>query len=120
MGFSVASKYNSQKVFNVNTEGFEYKSLEELYIDEDTVYIVKGIYINKKGNFGEEPVLATDDCYVNLPSHLVETCKEMIADNDAVSAINDGLVGFTIYKYFKAKYNRDCYSVRWVDVDLEV
>lgn len=117
MGFSVSKKYNTQKIFDVNTEGFEYKSLEDLFIDEDTVTVIKGIYINKKGNFGEEPVLATDDYYINIPSHMVDICKEMIKDNSAVYAINQGEVGITIYKYYQKKYNKDCYSIKWVDVD---
>lgn len=120
MAFSVAKKYNSQKIFTVDTENFEYKSLEDLFIDEETVYVVKGVYINKKGNFGEESVLALDDSYVNIPSHLVETCKEMIDDRRAVDAINAGEVGFTIYKYYQKRYNKDCYSIKWVDIDANV
>ena len=119
MGFSVAKKYNTQKVFEVNTEDFDYKSLEELYLDEETVYIVRGLYINNKGNFGPKPVLATEDYYVNIPSHLVDNIREMIEDRTTVKAINDGCVGFTIYKYYQKRYNKDCYSIKWVDVVID-
>ena len=120
MAYSVSKKYNTEKVFNVATENFEYKSLEELYIDNETVYVVKGIYINNKGMFGAEPVLATDEFYINLPNHLTDTCKEMIADRQAVWAINAGEVGITIYKYFQKKYNKECYGIKWVDVDTNM
>jgi len=120
MAFSVAKKYNVEKIFDIDTEGFEYKSLEELYIDEETVYPVRGIYINTKGNFGKEPVLATTEDYVNLPQHLVDSCEAMIHDDEAVEAINSGEVGFTIYKYYQKKFNKDCYSIKWVDVNPEV
>lgn len=119
MAFSVAKKYNTEKIFDIDTEGFEYKSLEDLFISEETVYPVCAIYINTKGNFGKEPILATDECYVNLPHHMVDACMEMIKDEEAVAAINDGLVGFTIYQYHQKKYNKDCYGIRWVDVDRE-
>lgn len=117
MAFSVSKKYNTEKIFNIDTEGFDYKSLEDLFIDEDTEYPVCGLYINTKGNFGKEPIIATDEFYVNLPSHLVDTVEAMIKDEEAVEAINDGLVGFTIYQYHQKKFNKDCYGIRWVDSD---
>ena len=115
MAFSVAEKYNTKKIFDIDTEDFEYKSLEELFVDEETVYPVCGLYINTKGNFGDEPILATDEFYVNLPHHMADMVKEIIADEDAVASINDGYVGFTIYQYHQKKYNKDCYNIRWVD-----
>lgn len=120
MAFSVAKKYNTEKIFNIDTEGFNYKSLEDLYIDEETMYPVRALYINNKGNFGEEPILATDDNYVNLPHHMVDSVKAMIGDDEAVDAINGGYVGFTIYKYHQKKYNKDCFGVKWIDVTPEV
>lgn len=115
MAFSLAEKYNTKKIFDIDTEDFDYKSLEELYVDEDTVYPVCGLYINTKGNFGDEPILATDEYYVNLPHHMADMVKEIIADEDAVYSINAGYVGFTIYKYYQKKYNKECYNIRWVD-----
>ena len=115
--FSFSKRYNKEKVFAVDTSSFVYVSIEEMYHDDETVYPVRGVYINNKSLYDPSPVLALDDCYVNLPAHIIDECKDMIADRQAVSAINRGLVGFTIYKYHQVRFNKDCYSVKWVDID---
>ena len=33
-----------------------------------------------------------------------------------VNQINDGQAGFKIYHYFSKKYNKNCFSVNWVDI----
>lgn len=137
MAFSISKKYNKEKLFNINTDGFEYVSLEDLYnerannvvsedfedfdevyeIVEETVFQVRGIYINTKGLYDDAPVVALDSAYVNLPSHLTPICKEILSDPQAIAAINAGRVGFTIYKYEKPQYHKTCYSIKWVDTE---
>ena len=34
----------------------------------------------------------------------------------AVKAINEGHLGFIIEKYHQKRYDKDCYSVEWVDL----
>ena len=116
---SFAKRFNKEKLFTIDTEGFEYFSLEDLYRpdNEDMVFPVRGIYLNKKSLYGPAYVLATDDCYVNLPDHLNDDCEEILKDKLAISDINRKVVGFKIYKYVQKKYNRECYSITWVDVD---
>jgi len=124
--FSFSKKFNTKKLFNIETENFEYISLEDLYSNTEAsqegeeqlpqVYTIRGIYINNKGLFEPSPVAALDDCYVNLPAHLTQTCQQMINDPIAVVAINQGHCGFRIEKYHQKKYNRDCYSIEWVDL----
>lgn len=118
MAFSFASKYNTEKLFNVDTEGLEYISLEELYNKngEDKIYAVHAIYINKKGYFDPAPVVATKDNLVNLPSHLTEMCECILNDRQAVATIKSGLCGFKINKYFQKKYKKYCYSIQWIDI----
>lgn len=128
MAFSFSKKFNKERLFNVDTSNFEYMSLEELFYDSveinggdselasETVYKIRGVYINTKGNYDPAPVIATDECYVNLPSHMTETCMAMLADPSCIKAINDGKCGFTIYQYEQKRYNKTCYSVRWVDM----
>lgn len=135
MAFSISKKYNKEKLFKINTDGFEYISLEDLYkeresnvaiedfedpeevkeIVEETIYQVRGIYINTKGLFDDAPVVALDSAYVNLPAHMTQICREILSDSQAIAAINAGRVGFTIYAYEKPQYHKTCYSVRWVD-----
>ena len=118
--FGFSKKFNTERLFNIETENFDYIDLEGLYTitkePETHVFVVKGIYINTKGMYDPQPVLALDDTYVNLPAHLTDVCRQMIDDRQAVAEINAGHLGFSITKYYKAKYQRDCYSVEWVDL----
>lgn len=121
--FSFAKKFNTGKLFNIDTKDFEYVSLEDLssitMTEEGTepqVFIVRGVYINDKSLYGTSPVIALDDTYVNLPSHLTAVCQEMIDDRLAVQAINECHLGFRIESYLKEKYNKICYTVEWVDL----
>ena len=118
---SFSKRFNTEKLFNIDTADFEYHSLEELTEQpgdepEDSVYVVRGIYINKKSLYDPSPVIALDDCYVNFPAHLLDVCQEMISDRAVVDAINEGHCGFRVTKYHQKRYNKDCYSVEWVDL----
>ena len=118
---SFSKRFNTEKLFNIDTTDFEYHSLEELTEQpgdepEDRVYVVRGIYINKKSLYDPSPVIALDDCYVNLPAHLLDVCQEMMSDRSAVNAINEGQCGFRVTKYHQKRFNKDCYSVEWVDL----
>lgn len=116
---SFASKYNNARKFDFNTTGFSYTSLVDLYNQngKDYVYPLRAIYINTKGKYADAPVFATDDVLVNIPSHMTETAKEIMADDDAVSAINAGKAGFKIYSYHDNKHNKNCFSIDFVDID---
>ncbi len=128
MAFSFSKRYNKERLFNVDTSDFEYVSLEDLYkqsldeaggdVDEANAkeYTICGVYINTKGNFDPAPVIATDDCYVNLPVHMTEMCEAMLKDPQCIKAINEGRCGFTIYQYEQKRYRKLCYSVRWIDM----
>lgn len=118
---SFSKRFNTEKLFNIDTTDFDYNSLEDLAEwpsdePEDRVYVVRGIYINKKSLYDPSPVIALDDCYVNFPAHLLEVCKEMISDREVVDAINEGHCGFRVTKYHQKRFNKDCYSVEWVDL----
>ena len=126
MAISFSKKYNKERLFNIDTSSFDYVSLETLYeqlpVDEETgeviqePFVVQGVYINTHSMFEAAPVVAIDNCYVNLPSHLKDVCSDMINDKQSVKAINEGKVGFVIYKYFQARFQKDCYSIEWVDL----
>lgn len=118
-------KYNKKKLFTFEIpEEFEYKSLADLYEEsKDAEHPVNALYINTKGLYDDSPVVATDTCMVNLPSHLTKTVNEMLEDDQLVSAINNGEFGFKIYTYtYKSKLKKDkgetktAYSVEWVDL----
>lgn len=97
---------------------FTFKTLEELYKEngKDKVYTVRGMYINTKGIYGENPVIVCDDCYVSLPKHLTPAVKEIRGDKQLVEDVNNGKVGFEIYEYFQPTYKKTCYSINWLDI----
>ena len=118
---SFSKRFNTEKLFNIDTTDFDYHSLEELTEQpgdepEDRVYVVRGVYINKKSLYDPSPVIALDDSYVNFPAHLLDVCQEMISDRVVVDAINEGHCGFRVTKYHQKRFNKDCYSVEWVDL----
>lgn len=122
---SFSKRFNTEKLFNIDTTDFEYHSLEELACEpchepgdepEYGVYVVRGIYINKKSLYDPSPVIALDDCYVNFPAHLLDVCQEMLSDRLVINAINEGHCGFRVTKYRQKRFNKDCYSVEWVDL----
>lgn len=119
MAFS-ASKFNKgNNRFDFKTPvDFNYTTLDVLYSENSDkfVYPVKALYLNKKSMYGAHPVIVTDKELVDIPKHLTDTVKEMIADDECVDAINKGKVGFTIYQYIDSKYKKTCYSVTWVDM----
>lgn len=117
---SIAAKYNRGKLFNVNTEGYEYKGLEELFKENgsDYEYAVRGIYINHKSQFGDAPVAICDGFFANLPQYLLDDAMDMMRDQEAIDAMNAGTFGFTIEPYEKevGKKTKTCYGVHWIDL----
>ncbi len=100
----------------ITPEGFTYEKPVDLVKVNglDKVYKVNALYINKKGQFGDEPVVITDDCIVNAPAHLVEAVKVILFDEKSVQMINDGKVGFKFYEYKNSKGNQ--IGLTWVDL----
>lgn len=113
-----ASKFNKGRKFNVDTSSFNYESLADMFNNDGAgvVYPLTAIYINRKGKFGDSPVLATDKCFVNAPSHMLDTARDILADDEAIAAINNGEVGFVIYPYHAEKFNRECFGINFVDL----
>ena len=112
------NKFNKGKKFNIDTTGFEYVSLEELYCanGKEMVYPLTAIFINRMSLYGDAPVFATDKCFVNIPSHMLDTVNDILADEEAIEDINNAKVGFTIYRYHSERYSRDCYGVNFEDM----
>lgn len=115
---SFTKKFNKGKKFDIVTNDFQYVSLEELYNAHgaEMVYPLRAIYINRKSKFGDAPVFATDDCFVNIPSHMLDISKEILTDEEAIEEINKGKVGFEIYPYTAKTFNCNTFGVRFVDM----
>lgn len=97
-------------------ENFKYTDLKTLVSENglDDVYLVNALYINRKGKFGDAPVIATANELVNAPQHDTETVKAVLKDGESISLINNGKVGFKIYTY-ENEFGT-CYGLNWVDL----
>lgn len=103
--------------WGIDTEDMKYIKLSEFPVSDDVVKI-KGVFINKKGNFDPHPVAIGDNGLIDLPSHLTDAVNEMIAAPEVVEAIKTGHVGFKVRSYDADKFGKkDCRSVEWVDID---
>lgn len=117
---SLADKYNrtAPTFTHQLSDNAPFKPLKELYNGEngENKYIVRGLYINKKGKYGDAPVAISEGFSINLPSHLCDTVTEMLQDKELVEAINAGKFGLEVYEYTPKDYKKTCYSVKWVDL----
>lgn len=117
MALSVA-KFNNNNVFGIDTSNYKYVDLDTLYDTDPTAqHKVLGFFVNSKGKFGAEPnAILENKLIANLPRHLLDTVNQMLDDNRYIEYIKEGHVGFTIYQYHTNKYNKDAYSVTWLDL----
>ena len=110
-----ADKFNKVG-FGVNTKDFKYVKLSDLYAEgTDTVHVLNGIFINNSP-LGVSPVFIESDKkrLVNIPSHMAQTCHDILSDTDAVNAIKNGKVGYKVYTY--ETKGKKCFSVSFVDL----
>lgn len=112
------SRFNNTNVFGIDTSDYKYVGLKELFdTDPEAQYKVLGFFVNSKGKFGSEPNAIIDNkLIVNLPRHLLDTVNELLDDDKYIEYIKQGHVAFTVYQYHSNKYNKDAYSVTWLDI----
>lgn len=116
---SFASKYNRSGAFSdVNIKGLIWMSLAEYAKAEGTgtIHQLHALLINRRGKYGNQPVLVTDGHCINGPKHLLKDVQAMLEDPEAIEAIRAGKAGFCIREYEASDYGRLCYSVAWVDL----
>ena len=115
---SLMSKFNNTNVFGIDTSDYKYTNLTTLFnTDPDAKHKVLGLFVNTKGKYGAEPnAIIENNLIVNLPRHLLETVNELLDDDRYIDYIKAGHVGFTVYQYHSSKYNKDAYSVTWLDL----
>lgn len=115
-----SEKYNKgSRVFDIETKDFVFAKLEELHSsNKDEVHVLDGLYINDGGKFEPHPVaiLADERLLVDLPSHMTDTVREVLKDEESIYLIKKGFVGFKVRQYTDKKYGKTCYSVEWVDL----
>ena len=87
--------------WKVDGKDFPFKKLSEY--SEGDMLTPRGFFINSKGKYKPHPVVILDDVKVDLPEHLTDT-------------VDNGKCMLEVYKYDSAQ-RKDCYSVRFLDVD---
>lgn len=110
-------QFNHQNIFDIDTSNFKWSTLREMFdANPNGQYKILGLFTNKGGKYGTEPVAIIDGFLVNLPRHLLDAVQQMLDSDEIVQYIKDGHVAFTIYQYHSSKYNRDAYSIEWLDI----
>lgn len=115
--FSFSNTFNKTS-FGIDTKDYEYIKLSDVAKDSspDELHHINGLYVHGSA-LGDSPVVI--DAYakklVNMPRHLSETFREILANGEAVQAIKDGKVGYTIYTY--ESHAKTCYGINFVDIN---
>lgn len=110
-------QFNNQNIFDIDTSKYKWISLKALYETAPKEnHKVLGLFTNNGGKYGIEPVAIIDGFLVNFPRHLLDTVQQMLDSDEIIQYIKDGHVAFSIYQYHSSKYNKDAYSVEWLDI----
>ena len=119
---SFANRHNKGgidwKIGDLKTDSFQFWKREECYKEApDKTYKLRGIYINKKGKFGDHPVAILDDRFMDFPDYMTDEVKEILTSEEDIADIIAGRVGFTLEQYTDKNFGRECVGVRWVDLE---
>lgn len=120
MGIKKFNKVVATYNYELNDD-YTFISLEDLFtsVGENSAFRILGFYTSNAGKYGEAPVVVIKNYLVNLPKHLLEQVKEIMADEETTELINAGKCAFEIYTYYSKAFDVDCYSVNFLDVDDE-
>lgn len=113
---NVFSKFNTHQDridWGVDTTGFKFYKLKEVYDEGSRVLDCNGLFITK-GNYGYSAVAIGNDRLYNLPSHKVEAVRAMLADDDCVNAIRARRLSLRLVPY-KNRTGRDCVDCVFVE-----
>lgn len=114
--FSFSNVFNKAS-FGIDTKDYKFIKLGEVFSNSsaDEIHPINGLYVHGS-KLGDSPVVIDVQAkkLINMPSHLAETFREILANADAVQAIKDGKVGYTIYTY--ESHAKTCYGINFVDL----
>lgn len=114
--FSFSNTFNKAS-FGIDTKDYEYIKLEDVAkgSSPDEIHPINGLYVHGSA-LGDSPVVIDVQAkkLVNMPKHLGDTFREILANTEAVQAIKDGKVGYTIYTY--ESHAKTCYGINFVDI----
>lgn len=92
-----------------------FKKLDEIELGK--VYTVNAVLF-ASSKFGKRPFVSLKEgINVTLPKIQTDVCKSILGNADAIKDINDGKCGIKFGKYYSNKYDRECMTVEWVNID---
>lgn len=123
----IANKYNKQG------NRFEYQIPEgseavfvkaselcETIPQNEKGVVVRSMYINSKGKYGDHGVIICSDpaILIDCPNHMTDTIREMIKDNEVVEAVNACKLAVKAYKYdTKNAASGFAYGLEFIDIE---
>lgn len=114
--FSFSNTFNKAS-FGIDTKDYEYIKLAEVAkaSSPDEIHPINGLYVHGSA-LGDSPVVIDVKAkkLVNIPKYMGDTFREILANQEAVQAIKDGKVGYTIYSY--ESHAKTCYGINFVDI----
>ena len=111
-GGKFAFKFDESK-----KDEIKYLSPEDLFNSGDK-FVVKLMFINKHGNYGDQPALANEEAILNCPKHMLDDVKEFMNDDEIIAQCDDGKLAVEAYKYDTKNDKRGySYGLRWIDLD---
>ena len=117
---SFAKKYNKvNTIFDIDINDFEFIDGYDFIATYGARTIpINGLYINKKGIYKDHPVaiLVDEKKLLDLPSHMTETVKEILSDDESINLIKKGMVGVKAHTYTDTKYHKECVGFDWCDL----
>lgn len=114
--FSFSNTFNRAS-FGIDTKDYEYIKLADVAkgSSPDEIHPINGLYVHGS-TLGDSPVVIDVQAkkLVNMPKYLGETFREILANAEAVHAIKQGKVGYTIHTY--ESHAKTCYGINFVDI----
>lgn len=95
--------------WGVNTEGFQFKKCSEMEIGK--AYTVRGLYISKDRGYGNGAVAILNDCFLNLPTSMLDEVKDILKDEESIAELKSGDAKLVIRTFTSKKYNKVGYAV---------
>ena len=112
----VMSKYKKRKIeWGVNTEGFEYRKPSEM--PQNKTILLRGCFITPDRGYGKGAVLITDKDLLSIPERYVGMVSDFLNDEETISAIKAGKVGFIITEFVSETHKRKGYRVDFIDIE---
>lgn len=122
----IASKYNKQgnrfnyqMPENSNHVFVKASELFETIPQNANGVVVRSMYINSKGKYGDHGVIISDapEILIDCPNHMTDTIRDMIKDDEVVEAVNAGKLAVRAYKYeTKNAAGGFAYGLEFIDI----